>query len=93
LYSGKAMGMQVIINVEDKNSPLIKYSSSYFSNDSTVTINLQHWAMAELNTPQFPEWFYYKKMAEILKIGFGNKIYFNLYNTPHKDSLNKILNK
>ncbi|MFY8128302.1 MAG: hypothetical protein ACOVMM_07970 [Chitinophagaceae bacterium] len=93
LYSGKAMGMQVLIQSKDSNNPLVKYSNVNSKKDSAISITVQHWAITELNTPQFPEWFYYKKIAEILKKRYGNNISFSLYNTPKKDSLNKILNK
>jgi hypothetical protein len=94
LYSGKALGMQIIIkDKEIEKHPLAIYANNINNEDSIMTISIQNWAMSELKTPQFPEWFYYQKLSLILKEKYNNNIRFNIYNSPKKDSLNTILNK
>ncbi|MFY8090579.1 MAG: hypothetical protein ACOVMI_04945 [Chitinophagaceae bacterium] len=94
LYSGKALGMQIIIkDKEIEKHPLAIYANTINNEDSIMTISIQNWAMSELKTPQFPEWFYYQKLSLILKEKYNNNIRFNIYNSPKKDSLNTILNK
>lgn len=93
LYSAKAMGMQLTIKHKNlSNNPLVAFSNGVHKEDSTITVNIQHWAMQELGTPQFPEWFYYQKMATLLKATYQNHIHFSILNSPYKDSLNNILN-
>jgi hypothetical protein len=94
LYSGKALGMQIIIkDKEIEKHPLAIYANTINNEDSIITVSIQNWAMSELKTPQFPEWFYYQKLSLILKEKYNNNIRFNIYNSPKKDSLNTILNK